>query len=69
MKNVIERGWDAILDELKASDGDIERGLELHRKSIVCDTCGGSGRPWSKRMTQKVDKVIRDGNSPEMIRE
>ena len=33
---------EAVLAELQASDQEIERGLDLHRHSIVCDLMGGA---------------------------
>ena len=38
----IEGARKAILDEIKPTPAQLERGLELHRESIVCDLYGGS---------------------------
>ena len=41
-RNHIEGARKAILDEIKPTPAQLERGLELHRESIVCDLYGGS---------------------------
>lgn len=38
----IEGARRAILDEIKPTPAQLERGLELHRESMVCDLYGGS---------------------------
>ncbi len=47
---------EAVLAELQASEREIERGLDLHRNTIVCDLCGG-GR--GHGYTPEMDDLVR----------
>ncbi len=42
LKEYIEGAKRAILDELNPTRSQLERGLELHRNSVVCDLYGGA---------------------------
>jgi len=66
----IERGRDRILKTLNISKQEVERGLELHRKSIVIDSLGGDPEPWSTKMIQKMDELVKAGKpAREVLRE
>lgn len=66
----IERGRDKILKMLNVSKEEVERGLELHRKSIVIDALGGDPEPWSPKMIQKRTELLNEGwRTREILRE
>ena len=65
MSEAIDRAWEAALDELGASDADVERGLRIHRDAIVCDPVSGGARPWAPAMSALARELIRDGTAPQ----
>lgn len=65
MHEAIERSQAAALDELGASDADIERGLRIHREAIVCDPVSGGARPWTGAMSALARELISEGTDPQ----
>ena len=81
-REYIERAKQAILHELKPTNAQIERGLELHDNSVACDLYGGlptnvswalyseSMRQWARRrLAEAKDADQKRKMAPSIVRE
>ena len=81
-REYIERAKQAILHELKPTNAQIERGLELHHNTVVCDLYGGvptnvswalsseSMRKWAiHRLSEAKDADQKRKMVPSIVRE
>jgi len=50
-------------ETLGVTSQEVERGLELHGKSIVCDSLSGDPAPFSQAMVQKTNEMLDAGKS------
>jgi len=48
---------------LKASPKQIERGIDLHKQFLVCDTFGFDPKIYTKRIVRTLNNMIREGDS------
>ena len=69
IRDYIQQARQAALAELQPTQKQLERGLELHRSSIVCDTMGavgaiGSSGLFSERMDQYARERLAETANP-----
>ena len=69
MKNDISSAHKAAKGILKATDEQIERGLALHKRALVCDTFGFNPYPNTKNMVSILNKMIKDGSTASELTE
>jgi hypothetical protein len=70
LNEMVNRARSRTLEILKVDEDEVEKGLDLHRKSIVIDTLVPHGA-WifNEKMLQKTKELIEAGRSAQYIDE
>lgn len=70
LKEIVDNAKERTLELMKVSKDDIERGLELHRRSIVIDSLVPHGAwMFNERMLQKTEEMLEAGKPGSKIEE
>ena len=61
MKTANERAYERALDMLRPDKKALERGLELHRESVVVDSFGFAPYPFTRKMVEELNALNESG--------
>ncbi|NOZ19910.1 MAG: dipeptidase [Planctomycetes bacterium] len=67
MNDLISNAREKAKAILNATDAQIERGLELHRQCLVCDSFGFNPRPNTRAMAEARNRLIEEGATAQEV--